>query len=731
MKKLFLIVFLLLFALSALARIRAGVPFTPDPNLYNLDIDYGVTGFYRLLEGGYIQHEDENSSFKWKVDFFLPEESPLIGLGPFQLWGSGIIHLKDISGTLYIPNLTTFEGMEQYPLIEKEGKWFRVVDDKKEMTLYTDWEMVTFLGINMFDPPTYGRFFRINNAEMNSATMFVPVTMRVWDYSSNYSTIYKLNEQTIFSHYYGVTTVIYYNETYKMLVQLGLGLITVFLIVLVLRWYKHIPAFNLKSKHFLVGLIICCLLMLQLAFVTPNPKSIQWEVYDLKPTYKQEVMPFYLAFIVGFTDSIDAIFVKAFYWCEKGVFDQHRRIYLPMKSARKIFVLNNLEDPNNCVDMIRNEFPWKTIELISPEEEEEKRKEMDDRGYPWGFLFDLNKRIIFILYLLVGFFAPAFLFLKAFEIKNIKQWIGFAIIIILSGFGLLFAIVITGFLAHMPVTYHGATLTPFTMSTRALPLIAQAHNVRLVILAFAIFFAFVFAKRIREKISIRIFFIPILIFAFLLTLPYTEFSFKRGLMGLACGNCGIHYSGRLDVINIQNVYAGLRGQGISSILFEEDREFLYTAERLEKELKRRDAIKAYKDFVANYPDSDLVFTAYVRIGELHRHFKENDSALEYFQKALQIADEKSTFAQLYPRIADTYDALGKFDEAISIYEKLAGLEENRSRKSYFTYRIGLIQEKKGDYEGAIETYKRMISEYPETRDAVFAKERMNKLTEGG
>ena len=61
------------------------------------------------------------------------------------------------------------------------------------------------------------------------------------------------------------------------------------------------------------------------------------------------------------------------------------------------------------------------IEYISEEEFNVKKQNIEDRNYPWSFLFELNKRLVYGLFLVVSFLTSSFLFLRAFEIKKLNQ----------------------------------------------------------------------------------------------------------------------------------------------------------------------------------------------------------------------------------------------------------------------------------------------------------------------
>lgn len=735
-KKIFLVLAVLLFLPAACQFAHAA---KINPGLYDLEVDYSRADLYDVPADGYLEYIDDSASFRWKVDIFLPDESPIIGLGPLRAYGTIIMHLKDINGTIFVPADAEFDGMGRYAIAERYRETpgerkselirGREVNDRNELVVSMPYPVVSLLGNNMFDPPQM-ESIRINDAALVSATIFIPKTMALLDYSGPIRT-FRLNDHAVFSHQYAALSVIYANEFFKLMVQLGLGVATLFFVFLVLRGYRHIPRLDFGSRHILALLLIACMLMMQLAFLVPNPKATVWDLY-LRPEYKGTSIPAYLYFIVGFTDSLDALVVRSFEWWEEGIFSISRAHFLTMKSAKKIIIPEGIETNPEALAAIEENFGKEKIEFAK-EGEIKEIVEQFDRHYPWEFIFGYSRRVVFGLFLLASFLATAFLFLKAFEVKTPGGWLAFLAVILLTAFGMQYSNIVTGFIAHMPVLYHGASTMPFTMSAKFLPIFDQAHSLRLALLVLGPAFVFIFHKGIRKQTSIRAFFVPVLILAMLLTLPQTEFSVKRGMLGLACGDCGITYRGSLETVNFQQAYHSLReDELISTVLWESNEEYLL-ASKLESQGKYEEALRAYEDLAATYPDAVERLNSLVALGRLYNRSGRNEEAIETYKGLLGMELDRGQSVMVLTNLAYAYMCNGQDGEAEAAYRQALEQSTNAQQSAYICWTLGTLYQRMGREEDALRAYREILERYSAEGQESFwtekAKEQIAKLEE--
>ncbi|MFH1225428.1 MAG: tetratricopeptide repeat protein [Candidatus Diapherotrites archaeon] len=708
-----------------------------DKGRYNTDVDYLALHLAEIDKDGFTKYSDEYASFRWRNLAFLPEKIPVMGLGPLASDALVVMELKDINGTVFMHTFINFDGMEKYPIIEgadyfegdpKALGLFRKVDDANELTIWREHPVISIFGNSMFDPPS-GVPFRVNNSgAFGNISIFVPKNLAMLDYYSN-QYIFKTNENSVFAYHYNVTSVVYADLGFKLAIQIALGLITMLVVFTILWLYKYIPQFNIRPKHFVLAMLACGLLMAQLAFLIPNPNALNIDWW-LKPQYGEEVVPFYLRFILGMTDSADGIFIHSFSWNENEPFSKDRGTFLLMKSAGKIYILEGLEDSRGTVQLIKENAGAEKVELISEAQLQEKKQEMS-RAYPWDFLFQYVRAPIYFLFLIISFAATAFIITLAFEIKGVRALVAAAVILFVTPFALQFLNILAGFQAHLPVTYHGASTLPLTMSSRSIPFLEQAHSVRAVLLMLGVGFAFIFVRAVRRRISIRAFLVPILIFALLLTLPQTEFSAKRTIGAFACGDCGINYRGQLDWLNTINLYSAVRANSDLSALFEESsQDMLNKARGLRLQGKYPEAIEAFEEILYSRPiDRDLI-PPLIELADLSSYTGDYGKAITALQIALDTGPDQSEKGNILLGLGTVYERQGgaeNFKKAMDIYTECIGSVGVEDYVVVCMFRRAEKYGQNGEFANAVKDYKEIVEKYPEHRMAPTARQRLEGL----
>ncbi len=705
-----------------------------DESKYEMEIDYFAIKIPGLDNEGYMFVQDVNSSFYWKAELFAPEDAFVIGFGPFTPKSELRVHLKDIKGQILIPKNSNFPNREKYKVVERQGlfsrnkeitEYYYAVDDVNGLVLIEKIPSGSFLGYYFVDVPRV-RSVPVNGRELNSATIYIPKSRKIFDYSGP-ATTFHMNKHSYFSHRYQTMSVVYVDEMQLLLVQLALGAIALVIILVILKFYELMPAFGFSSKHLGVAILICMVLMVQLGFLVPNPKPIVVDL-DEKLEYGNVQLPYYMRYVMGFTESIDAIVIRTFNWCDGKIFNKERGIYLFAKGAKKFFLLADpAKDPKGCIKMFEENAAGKKIEQIGENELNSKISELSNK-FASGLLFDLSRRVIFILFIVIGFVASAYLVLKSYEIKGRKGLWQFAIVAFFLGLFILFGNVITGYLANMPVTYHGASEMPFTMSAKALPFVTQAHNLRLAVIMLGILVPFIVARKIREQTNIRVFLIPVLVFVLLLTLPQTEFSTKRFISSLACGECGSEYRGKLETFNVQKIFASIRKSEDVGMFIEGDDEADYAViERALAQKLNKEAAEALENFIGQYPESMYAKDAMLRLAELRRGFREYGKAAEIYERLLKVPLDESTRFGVVTDLRYSYENLGEYAKIEGLVEEQLDNFQNQQFRGQLQLWKAENYLKMRDKRRAMIAYQEVIDNYAGQVSAKEAREKLERL----
>ena len=374
MNKKMVFAILLLIFLSACVSISSFESSTPDSFEHCKKDDLKCFGFD---EEGFLTNQ---GFFKWKVDVFLPEKSELVGLGPFTIFADYQMQLKDINQTILVPIVVEFEGKENYETVTFNNQFFKKVDDKEELNIFGKRAIFSFLGLNIFSFESF-KTINVNDFYLRTATVHVPESMQLSNYFVEQGHVFELSKKEILFHDFKHGVLIYFNPMFKLLVNVALLLSGIVFLIIIFKFVSKFPSFDFKSKHFLFLALITGLLILQLAFIIPNPNAIVLEFNEIVNIDEQRV-PGYLSFVLGLTNSVDAIIVKDKKFCndiEKNLLE---------KGTKKIFIEKSGETNENCYligqELSKTEIGEKVSEIFKT------------KTYPWSFLFDFSKRLIFV-----------------------------------------------------------------------------------------------------------------------------------------------------------------------------------------------------------------------------------------------------------------------------------------------------------------------------------------------
>lgn len=124
------------------------------------------------------------------------------------------------------------------------------------------------------------------------------------------------------------------------------------------------------------------------------------------------------------------------------------------------------------------------------------------------------------------------------------------------------------------------------------------------------------------------------------------------------------------------------------------------------------SLYAFKKFIAEPQEKDKVklADASLRAGDLHYYRKENENAIEYYNKAYDYNSGSRDYA-LY-QIAHCRHLTRKYDDAVATYNRLIRDYPSSNFVPDATFEIGEVYRENQSYQKSIDTYKQFISSYP-------------------
>jgi tetratricopeptide (TPR) repeat protein len=103
-----------------------------------------------------------------------------------------------------------------------------------------------------------------------------------------------------------------------------------------------------------------------------------------------------------------------------------------------------------------------------------------------------------------------------------------------------------------------------------------------------------------------------------------------------------------------------------------------------------------------------------RLADSYAKAKENDKAVETYQKAIQLTPDD---AALHNNLGSVYASTGKLPEAQAEFEKAATLDPTNAGRYYFN--VGAIMYNSGKMDEALTAFKKVISLDPKNADAYY------------
>jgi tetratricopeptide (TPR) repeat protein len=127
----------------------------------------------------------------------------------------------------------------------------------------------------------------------------------------------------------------------------------------------------------------------------------------------------------------------------------------------------------------------------------------------------------------------------------------------------------------------------------------------------------------------------------------------------------------------------------------------------------KDAAAAYEQALALAKEKNVPVVL-SRLADTYAKAKENDKAVETYQKALQLTPDDPA---LHNNLGSVYASTGKLPEAQAEFEKAATLDPTNAGRYYFN--IGAIMYNTGKMDEALAAFKKVISLDPKNADAYY------------
>lgn len=694
---------------------------------------------------GYSMYSDNKASFEWKAVIQPPNKSFLFKVEDIS---KITIHIKNLSGSIEIPSYAQVKEEKIHTMVSGSKK---IISETREVTIEAPTHFASLLGISIISPHQADTI-TINGKKLNIATIQLPEKSKIIKIGDGLypAGIYKIDKLSYFFHNFSNPAIVYYQAVYHIAIQLLITFLGICGFIVILLGVKRIkiPSLKLETRHFVYFFCAVTILMLFFAAIAPNPYSIILN-FDKRDTQYQtdqfitneKNIPLYLWWALAATRSIDTIIIgdASPRLCGSNTW---RHWYLTKFSVQKFIVLEEFKE-NTCARLVQDMSPKKVVIVPQAEVGKELAK-LKSRFYPWSFVFIFNIKSVFILSNIIVFLATMFLVWKAFSIRKIRDIFLLAFYGFITFFVITLLFVATGFLAHMPIGYHGISNVGLIMSNYVLPGVFRGGNNLRTLFAFAgCFSALIFLRNVRPKINFLVYPYFIILGVLFLILPQTEYFTKRLFLTAMSAEAYV-WDYKIDAFNPLDFYQSLRDAdpiGYTRNAFsketEAERKMIY-AKSLRDELRFGEATQLYKDIIYEYKDyPKIVAQAHYELGELYYQQKtinvlnkkiaEIELVLprdEYLRKAIDeftLAIDIDPNAEYIPeaiyRLILCHLALRQFEQASLYTQTFLEKFPNHDKTVYVEFLLIDALIGAGKHEEAIQKYQILLGKYPERKSS--------------
>lgn len=624
-------------------------------------IDYSPFEHLKMDKDGFARFPENRPDLAYKVSVYLPEELPLIGFGSRMPKMKIVVELKELKGKIRVPADWKFEGMENFQLVTEQRRIgrvgelfalrsFREISDKNYLKLEFEKEFVSLFGYGFAHYFNAGRVIEINGRGIGAMTVVQPKWQKRHIFIDNvaYGNVFEIDELTTLFLKPENPAFVVVDERQKMAVT-AVMLVLAALFVVLWKKFPKMPSWKMSAKQLAVALVICLVLSTQLAFFAQEGERVSLEIGEVLAFEGTMNKPSnYLLRALAITRSIDEVVLKGNYCGKKLV--EEKLLTAMMHSARKIYVLKGAEN-GECYGQIKGAFGGK-IEIV----EKFEKKAVAENALQ-KLIAENAQRLTFLAFAIAEMLFLAVVIVTAAGLRP-KQIPMFAFGAVFGAFAMLFAAIVVGFLAGVPISYHGANSFGTTMASKFLPgILNEAHNFRFGLAVVGAFLAMAFAEGVRRKIELRSILLVFAIGGLLFVVPQTEYQAKKLSLVFFCAECS--YDGSLSLTRLQEIFnerakrLGIEEAAMGFLRPSYREEFDETF-RLFWLGKTEEAAKAMEEFAERRRESEYADYALYMAANIHLSAKRYDESGRVFKILLE-RYPKSAYAgsaEMYLRSLD-------------------------------------------------------------------------------
>ena len=349
------------------------------------------------------------------------------------------------------------------------------------------------------------------------------------------------------------------------------------------------------------------------------------------------------------------------------------------------------------------------------------------------------QRLIFLLVNAAVFFAAAAVSLAALELK---QWNGLmpgqgkwkvvgearkygwlGALALAASAGLAMLVLLVGFQAGVPVTYHGGSGQGLTMASNFWPQVfGEGHSLALAAALAGTLAAFLGG---RHRFSFKALAGVAVVGLFLLALPQTSYAVKRNALSLACADCVMDETGESLSVALAKIVApmsqGKAWQLLAASTEPQAKKFFEEIDRLRYQGRREEALALLREFALRNQGRDSEAEALYRIGAISQSMGRSREAVNGFALAARRFPAHANAAAALYNAGTIAFSLKEYGEAVEALERLTKDYAGSPFRPAGLYYLALAYSASGQRDRAGQALGELIEKYPDHSMAEAAK----------
>ncbi len=718
--------FLLALAAGASA-VASAVASATASAAYEENFDYESLGLQELDADGFLSVQLPEASFEYKTEVFAPEKIPLLGLGPFTPRLRVRMQVRNLTGLLALAKLESFRFSEGAGEVFEGGAYLVRGEEGKPKSFRVEyqWPLHSLLGEAFGDMKFNGPFVA-NGQRLNSFTLLLPKDSKAGFFrdAGNTGNVFPLSLQSAFyyHHLQGAFSYEAAGSAWLRFLLAGLALLAAMAAVSV-RQPRGFP--GARARDFLLGLALSLLLVLQLAaFVQGNPLTLVLDDTGVFKTGNGVVnasdVAFHLVYALARVGSFGQVVIGQTTRCGAD-YGFLQPVYAEVLHSvqRAYFLPEALESP--CTAGFLKRFEAKDAGPLTPAE---FGKIVQETPAPQGLL----PAVMFMLLNALAFFGVAAVSAAALEVRHLKDFDGYKKLLaagLAAGALVSVGLLLAGFEAGLPLTYHGGRGLGFTLASNAWAgVLGEGHSLAL---AAGLLGACVVFLCHPRRLSLRTALAVLAIVLFLFALPQTSYVMKRNALSLACGEClrdetdaGLS----LALVKLVGPLSQGRAWELAQKGIDADAEkFFGEIGRLRYQGRREEALALLREFARNNPGKPSEAESFYLMGAIQQSMGRSREAVESFRQAGKKSPNHPRAAGALYNAGTIALSIKDYGTAIDSLERLVNAFPDNAFRPPALYYLGFAYEESGQREKAGQAFRELAQKYPDNEMAKAARSR--------